>query len=150
MPGIFHRGGDADEENPPTDVLALGFLTKLSSGDLPFTARPTLGGTHTLRGYIDGRFRDDAAWHAAAEHRFWVIPRGFPLWRGVRVERLGLAPFFELGSVGANGWDLFEGDVKLSYGVGLRILLERGAPFRVDFGFSEEGLNVSARFGYTF
>ena len=35
-------------------------------------------------------------------------------------------------------------------GVGLRISLERAAPFRVDVGFSEDGVNVAARFGLPF
>ncbi len=150
VPGIFHDGGDTDEENPPTDTLVLGFETRLKSGSLPFTALPSLGGSFSLRGFIDGRFRDDASWHAGVEHRIWVIPRGFPITRSIRVERVGFAPFFEVGSVGSNGFDLFESEVKLSYGIGLRALLERAAPFRVDLGFSDEGYNISARFGYSF
>jgi hypothetical protein len=34
--------------------------------------------------------------------------------------------------------------------VGLRITLERSAPFRVDVGFSGEGAEVSAGFGLAF
>jgi hypothetical protein len=34
--------------------------------------------------------------------------------------------------------------------VGLRASLERAAPFRVDVGFSEDGVNVSAGFGLGF
>lgn len=150
VPAIFHDGGDDGEENPPTDTVAFGFQTRFKGGDLPFTALPALGGSFTLRGFIDGRFRDDASWHASVEHRFWVIPRGFPVTRSIRVERVGLAPFFELGSVGSNVPDLFKSEVKLSYGIGLRALLERSAPFRIDFGFSEDGYNITARFGYSF
>jgi len=117
---------------------------------MPFTGMPTLGGPHTLRGFQAGRFRDDAAWHAGIEHRIWVISRGFELTPTIRVERIGFAPFVEAGSVGSDGLDLFESEVKFSYGIGLRILLERAAPFRLDVGLSDEGFQWTARFGYTF
>ena len=150
VPGIFHDGGVGNEENPPTDVIAFGANLWLTSGDMPFTGMPTLGGPHTLRGFQAGRFRDDAAWHAGIEHRIWVISRGFELTPTIRVERIGFAPFVEAGSVGSDGLDLFESEVKFSYGIGLRILLERAAPFRLDVGLSDEGFQWTARFGYTF
>jgi hypothetical protein len=150
VPGIFHRGGDESEEHPPTDTLNFGANMWLKAGNLPFTALPNLGGPYTLRGYEAGRFRDDAAWHAVVEHRIWVIPRGFEITPTIRVERIGVAPFVEAGTVGSDGIDIFQNEVKFSYGIGLRLLLERAAPFRLDFGFSEEGFNWSARFGYSF
>jgi outer membrane protein assembly factor BamA len=122
----------------------------LSSGDLPFFARPTLGGDRILRGYIAGRWRDDAAWAVATEYRFWVIPRGFTVWRHIRVERLGLALFYEVGGVAENGFGLFHERVRQSYGISGRATIERAALFRADFGFSEEGLNFSAGFGLAF
>ncbi len=152
LPGLLHSGGDPDEEHPPTDSLALHASLTGSAGNLPFFARPSLGGAYTHRGYIAGRFRDDAAWYAVAEHRFWVLPRGFPIpfSRALRVERVGLAPFYEIGSVAGDVPRLFESRVRHSYGIGLRATLERLAPFRVDLGFSEEGLEVTARFGLSF
>ncbi len=150
VPGIFHSGGDAQEESPPTDTLAFGAELRIEAGDVPFTALPSLGGSKTLRGYLGGRFRDDASWHASIEHRVWVIPRGFEVTPTIRVERIGFATFVDVGSVGSNGVDLFRSRVRLSYGIGLRALLERAAPFRVDFGFSEEGFSWTARFGYSF
>ncbi|MCA9510313.1 MAG: BamA/TamA family outer membrane protein [Myxococcales bacterium] len=152
MPGLFHHGAVGDEEHPPTDTVAFGADLRLSSGDLPFFERPALGGRNRLRGFIDGRFRDDAAWWAGAEYRFWVLPRGFaiPFTRALRVERVGLAPFYEVGSVGGGLRDLANNRVHHSYGVGLRITLERQAPFRVDVGFSDEDTIVIARFGLPF
>jgi hypothetical protein len=150
VPGLFHNGGGNDEEHPPTDTIALHLESQLSSGDLPFFARPTLGGSRVLRGYIAGRWRDDAAWAAATEYRVWVLPRGFPVWRHIRVERLGLAVFYEVGSVAGNGVELFQERVRHSYGVSGRFTLERAAIFRADFGFSEDGLNFSAGFGLPF
>ncbi len=147
---LFHDGGTEDEENPPTDTFALHFESHLSSGNLPFFARPSLGGSRTLRGYIAGRWRDDAAWEAAAEYRFWVIPRGFTVWRQIRVERLGLALFYEVGGVAEDGIGFFHERVRQSYGVSARATVERAAIFRADFGFSEEGFNFSAGFGLAF
>ena len=56
VPGIFHRGADGDEENPPTDTLNLGVSMWMKAGKLPFTYLPVLGGSQTLRGYQAGRF----------------------------------------------------------------------------------------------
>jgi hypothetical protein len=150
VPPLFHSGGDAQEENPPTDTIALGFQADTTVGDLPFYDLPSLGGPSTLRGYIANRFTDNSAWHAVAEYRFWVIPRGFRLTRTIRVERVGLALFGELGTVAPNLGDLPTARVHASYGVGLRISLERLALFRVDLGFSDEGTNLTAAFGFSF
>ena len=115
--GLFHDGGTEDEEHPPTDSLAIHFETQLSSGDLPFFSRPSLGGDRILRGYIAGRWRDDAAWALATEYRFWLIPRGFTVWRHIRVERLGAAIFYEVGGVAEDGVGFFHERVRQSYGI---------------------------------
>ena len=150
MPPLFHSGGDANEENPPTDSLGVHFRTLLSSGDLPFFNRPTLGGSRIARGYIAGRWRDDALWAAAAEYRFWLIPRGFTVWKNIRVERLGAAIFYEVGGVAKDGVALFDSGVIHSYGFGGRATIERAVLFRVDLGFSDEGMNFAAGFGLSF
>ena len=46
--------------------------------------------------------------------------------------------------------DLPSARIHTSYGIGLRIALERIALFRVDLGFSDEGTNISAGFGLSF
>jgi len=62
----------------------------------------------------------------------------------------GRTPAQEYTTV-ANDWpQLFEAPVHQSYGVSLRLSLERAAPFRVDFGFSDEDFVVTARFGLSF
>ncbi|MAG31404.1 MAG: hypothetical protein CL908_11020 [Deltaproteobacteria bacterium] len=150
LPPIFHDGGSEDEEHPPTDSLAFHFESQLSSGSLPFFSRPTLGGDQLLRGYIAGRWRDDAAWAAVSEYRFWVVPRGVTIWRHIRVERIGAALFYEVGGVAENGSGFFHERVRQSYGISGRATIERAALFRADLGFSEEGLNFSAGFGLAF
>jgi hypothetical protein len=150
VPPLFHSGGDPDEENPPTDTIAFGLQVDETVGDLPFYDLPSLGGANTLRGYIANRFTDEAAWHAVAEYRFWVIPRGFRITRTIRIERVGLAVFGELGTVAPSLGDLPSARVHASYGVGLRISLERVAMFRTDLGFSDEGTNLTVSFGLSF
>ena len=117
---------------------------------MPFYLLPTLGGTRTLRGFVDGRWRDRAAWQAAAEYRFWVIPRGIPITRNIRIERLGLALFYEVGAVASDVGAIFHSRVAQSYGFGFRVGLERAAIFRLDLGFSDDGLNFAAGFGLSF
>ena len=78
------------------------------------------------------------------------MPRGFPITQRVRVERLGLALFAEIGSVAHGIEDLAEADVHASWGASLRASLERLALFRSDFGFSSEGFNLTIRYGLSF
>jgi hypothetical protein len=152
VPPLLHRGGDRLEENPPTDTVAMLLETEAAAGDLPFFVLPTLGGGDRLRGFIEGRFRDRNLWYAGAEYRFWVLPRGFPIpfTSTLRVERAGFAPFVEVGSVADDWWDVFAARVLWSAGLGLRFTFERAAPFRVDVGFSNEAVEVTARFGLPF
>ncbi len=150
LPPLFHGGGDEREENPPTDTLAFGVAVQTSAGDLPYYARPSLGGTHTLRGYIANRFTGDATWHAVAEYRFWIIPRGFAFTDTIRIERVGLALFYEAGTVADSLDKLPAARVHTSYGAGLRFSLERTALFRADVGFSREDVNFTVGFGLSF
>jgi hemolysin activation/secretion protein len=150
LPPLFHRGGDEREENPPTDTLALGLAVQDSAGTLPFYERPSLGGSDTLRGYIANRFTDNSSWHAVAEYRFWIIPRGFALTDTIRIERVGMALFYEAGTVAKSLDALPDARVHTSYGVGLRFSLERTAVFRADVGFSREDVNVTVGFGLSF
>lgn len=152
VPPLFHSGGEPGEEHPPTDTLAFLLESRLTVGDLRFFSLPQLGGSRRLRGFIEGRFRDRASWVASAEYRFWVLPRGFkiPFTEALRVERVGLALFGDVGSVDKDWENLFTAKVHASAGIGFRATLERSAPFRVDLGFSGEGLQVSAGFGLAF
>jgi hypothetical protein len=150
VPPLFHRGGDDREENPPTDTIAFGVAVQDSAGNLPYYARPSLGGTHTLRGYIANRFTDDASWHAVAEYRFAIVPRGFALTEHIRIERISLGLFGEAGTVADSLAELPDARIRTSYGIGLRFSMERTAVFRADVGFSAEGANVTVGFGLPF
>ncbi len=150
LPPLLHDGGDSGEENPPTDILALGAFTNWTAGELPFYSLPSLGGSNTLRGYIQNRFTDRAIVHGSAEYRFAIVPRGFEISGPIRVERIGLAVFYDFGSVASDPGRLFDGKYLDAYGVGLRLSFAREATFRVDFGFSDEQTNVTIAFGLPF
>lgn len=150
IPPLFHRGAVGREENPPTDVLALGFFVQDTVGELPFYSLPTLGGGRTLRGYIQNRFTDRAAAHFSVEYRINLIERGYAFTDTIRFERIGLALFYDAGTVASDIDQLDAGRFLDSYGVGLRLAFSREAVFRVDVGYGEEGSNLTIAFGNAF
>ena len=111
----------------PRHVLAFRFVGDAQSGTAPFDLLPQLGGDVLLRGYYQGRFRDQVLVAAQAEYRlraFW---------------RIGLVGFAEAGRVAPRVADLSFDGLKASVGGGLRFLL---AP--------SEGINIRADYGYGF
>ncbi len=150
LPPLFHRGAEGDEENPPTDVLAFGAFVQDTVGDLPYYSLPSLGGTHTLRGFIDNRFTDRAAAHFSAEYRVNLIERGIVFTDTVRIERIGLGVFYDCGTVADELGDLADAKYLDSYGLGFRLAFSREAVFRIDWGFSAEGANFTLAFGNSF
>ncbi|MBL8694094.1 MAG: BamA/TamA family outer membrane protein [Planctomycetes bacterium] len=150
LPPLLHDGGDSLEENPPTDTFGVGAFLQQTSGNLPFYDLPSLGGSSTLRGFVNNRFTDRAAWHASAEYRFWPVPRGFAITDSVRIERVGLALFYDVGTVASDLGQLGHATIHDSYGAGLRIGFAREAIFRLDLGYSDEGSNFSIAFGLSF
>lgn len=150
LPPLLHRGARGREENPPTDCIAIGGFVQDTFGDLPFYSLPTLGGGSTLRSFIENRFTDRAAAHAAIEYRFSLVPRGYAFTDTVRIERVNLALFAEVGTVAAGVEELDAARWHHSYGVGLRIGFSREASFRIDVGYGDEGSNFTIAFGNPF
>ncbi|MFY9341333.1 MAG: BamA/TamA family outer membrane protein [Planctomycetota bacterium] len=150
MPALFHNGPRGREENPPTDVLAFGAFVQDTLGDLPFYSLPTLGGSHTLRGFIQNRFTDRAAAHATAEYRVNLIERGIAFTDTVRIERIGLGIFYDVGTVANGLQDLHDARWHDSYGFGFRLAFQREAVFRIEWGYGDEGVNFTLAFGNTF
>lgn len=150
VPPLFHAGRQGDEENPPTDVLAVGFFVQDTFGELPFYSLPTLGGSDTLRGYIQNRFTDRAAAHFSAEYRVNLIERGYAFTDTIRIERIGFALFYDAGTVASDIDQLDNGRFLDSYGVGLRLAFSREAVFRADVGYGDEGSNLTIAFGNAF
>lgn len=105
-------------------------------GDVPFRNLPTLGGRNYMRGYYDGRFRDQKYFSFQGEYRF-------PIWW-----RFSGVGFLGFGRVAKNMEDfVFDGKkisldgFKISFGGGLRvaILPKEKLNIRIDYGFGIVG-----------
>lgn len=108
-------------------VLAFRVLGDARSGTPPFELLPQVGGEVLLRGYYQGRFRDQVLVATQAEYRLHVF------WR------IGLVGFAETGRVAPRVGNLSFDGLKTSVGGGLRFLL---AP--------SEGVNIRADYGWGF
>ena len=117
--------------------LALQARLHAAAGVVPFYARPTFGGDHSLRGVLEGRWRDLTALSLQAEY---TVPL---LWR------LGVDLFGGAGQVaprpGALAWDRFVP----AGGAGLKVTLDRADRVfvRVDRGYSPGFSTWYAAFG---
>jgi hypothetical protein len=112
-------------------VLGLAAFLDEAFGDVPFTLLPKLGSTRFLRGWREGRFRDEAAWAAQAELRI-------PL-----AKRIYGTTFAALGAVAPGAGDFRADAIKVSGGIGLRYrLTPEGANIRLDLAMSEAGPEI--------
>lgn len=117
-------------------VLAVNFYVEAAGGETPFYKLPALGGSSRMRGYFQGRYRDNIYSMFQLEYRqyFW--------WK------LGFVVFAGVGDV-ANEITKFRIDeLKYSYGFGLRFLFdkENKVNLRADLGFGNDG-NSGIYFG---
>jgi hypothetical protein len=101
---------------------------------VPFYLEPRLGGPDDMRGFRPYRFYDQNSVTATAEYR-WTV-----------VEALDMAVFADAGKVYHN-WDSFSlSHTAADVGFGLRAKAGSSVPFRIDFGFSREGVQVWLNF----
>ena len=109
-------------------VIALRFYTQAVEGDTPFQLLPQIGGNSLLRGYREGRYKDNLFAVLQAEYRLFV-------WGPV-----GFAAFVAAGDVQPRVADLGSDPLIFSGGPGLRFLLnEDGFNFRIDYGIGRDG-----------
>lgn len=108
-------------------------------GQAPFTLLPSLGGADQMRGYRQGRFRDNVYWTLQAEYRlplFW---------------RLKGTVFAAAGEVGPRlGPELFEG-TEAAVGLGGRFRFTDDALHgRLDIAYSRTGVELYIAVGEAF
>lgn len=108
--------------------------------DVPFYLQPTLGGSHSIRGYPHQRFRDRNALLLQAEYRF------------VLNDLMTGAVFYDTGKVAFDRQDLWDfNDLRDDYGISVRIGFAGLAAFRAEVAFGgDEGTVYALRFSDVF
>jgi len=106
---------------------------------VPFYFFPYIGGSDTVRGFREFRFRDENIVFVNAEYR-WEAFAG-----------LDMALFYDIGEVSSNWEDIDLRDAKTSYGVGFRFNNFRSVFLRLDIGTGGgEGTRIFFKFGPAF
>lgn len=113
----------------PDHVLAMQFYIKSATGETPFYKLPALGGASNLRGYFNGRYRDNFMGMMQLEYRQYI-------WG-----RLGIVAFAGAGNVSESMIEYKVDNLKYSFGGGLRLLFnkEQKVNLRMDIGFGNDG-----------
>ena len=113
----------------PDHVFALNFYVESALGETPFYRLPALGGQNRMRGYFNGRYRDNFYGMMQLEYRqyFW--------------KRLGFVTFAGVGNVASDMLSYDFGNLKYSFGAGLRFLFNKKQKvnLRMDIGFGNDG-----------
>jgi outer membrane protein assembly factor BamA len=123
-------------------ILAARFYSSfddaVDNARVPFYLMQSLGGSDSIRGYSDFRFRDENLFLISAEYR-WVP---HPVWE--------LVLFYDTGKVFAEMSDFDFSDLKKGYGVGMRLKSIEDVLFRIDVGRSEEGIHLYFKMNASF
>jgi outer membrane protein assembly factor BamA len=121
-------------------VLALNYFTSFTVGRAPFNALSLLGGTRRMRGYYEGRYRDQNAALLQSELRVPVY------------KRLGAVAFGSVGVLGDEQQLLRVGAPKAAYGAGLRFTVNRRDQLnlRLDYGLGRNSSGLYLTIGEAF
>ena len=113
-------------------VLALRAKLDFNNGTLPFQLMPGVGGAYFLRGYYEGRFRDNNFIGCQAEYRFPVH------------KLLNLVVFGEAGEVAGRIEDFRADGVKPAAGIGTRFFLDKKEKVvvRTDYGIGVDSAGL--------
>lgn len=118
-------------------AVSTGVVRPLASGDeIPLHNYITVGGATRVRAYGKDRFRDRNAIWGTAEYRYPVID-----YAGGKMVASAVV-FFDLGRVGRDYGDLFEGPLRRSTGFGLRAATSSAMVFRFQMAFSPESTRM--------
>ena len=114
-------------------VIALNAHTRLTWGNTPWCLLSTFGGSHNMRGYWEGRYRDKMEADVTVELRQRVWRRsGVALWAGA-------------GSVFPKFSEFSTKRILPNFGIGYRWEFKKGVNVRLDVGFGrhESGINFA-------
>jgi hypothetical protein len=101
---------------------------------VPFFLQSFLGGSHTLRGFRNFRYRGESSLLLSAEYRWEAIPA------------IELALFVDSGTVGAEGIDIDLATLHTSWGTALRLKVERALLCRLEWAKGPEDHRFYIRF----
>jgi len=122
--------------------LALRFLTSFdqpsAGGQVPFYLMECLGGTNSIRGFPEYRFRDRNLLLMSAEYRWDAA------------EFLQMVLFYDTGKVFSRPGDFGFTGLEKGFGGGLRIKKGGTVFLRLELGHSREGNEVHFRLGPSF
>ena len=123
-------------------VFAVRFFASFddapSGSRVPFYLQDTLGGSQTLRGFREFRFRDTNLMYLSGEYRWEAAPA------------IEGAFFYDAGKVFNDRSDFDFAGLEKSYGVGVRFKTKNAVVFRFDIGRSNEGTRIFFKFAPTF
>lgn len=109
-------------------IIALRGYTQAVEGNAPFQLMPNVGGRDLMRGYREGRYRDNVMAVLQAEYRVYI-------WGPI-----GAALFASAGDLQRRYSALGSEKIIFAGGPGLRLLInEEGLNFRVDYGIGRDG-----------
>lgn len=103
-------------------VIATRLHLRLTYGNTPWGMMSKIGGSHTMRGYWEGRYNDKCAADATVELRQHLYRRsGAVIWAGV-------------GEVFNKPGQIFKGHALPNFGIGYRWEFKKKVNIRVDYG----------------
>ena len=120
--------------------VAVNYWASFTTGVAPFNALSLLGGTRRMRGYYEGRYRDQNAALLQTELRFDVY------------RRLGGVVFGSVGTLGDAQTVLRGQQPKGAYGAGLRFTVNRRdhLNLRLDYGLGRQSSGFYLTIGEAF
>jgi hypothetical protein len=137
-------------------VLAGRALYSMQFGNVPFFSVPMLafdtgdrrglGGSDTMRGFVDRRFVGESAVLVNAEVRWSIFDGGYVFGQHLRPM---LAPFVDAGRV-FDGTQLRFDGWRADYGIGFHLIWNLATTVSFDYGISSEGQVFQMGLGYAF
>ncbi|WP_167019093.1 BamA/TamA family outer membrane protein [Chitinophaga sp. Cy-1792] len=107
-------------------ILATDLLAESNTSNVPWTLMPEAGGSNRLRGYFEGRFRDDKFLTGQVELRQKIYGRN------------GAVVWFGAGNVFPEFSALSFNQTLISYGIGYRWEFKRRINIRLDYGMGKD------------
>lgn len=121
-------------------VLACNFVMAATNGNVPFTLLPMIGGNKKMRGYYEGRYRDQWMMLLQAEFRMQIFKRWF------------INVYGSAGNVSENLSSMQIKHIRFSGGIGLRFRIDtkNKINLRLDSAFGRDGLKNYFTFNEAF